>query len=150
SQERDVIIMSCVRASNHGVGFVADIRRMNVALARAHRALWVKGKAAALKQSSDWSALIEDAKSRDCFMDMESVPRDFFLVIKPSSFASSQTRAAPNMRAPRLGGPNQNQSDAYGDGGGVWMNDEGSGSIAKNGAYRSSRANLEWCWEDVG
>ncbi|PIN24740.1 tRNA-splicing endonuclease positive effector (SEN1) [Handroanthus impetiginosus] len=31
-QERDVIIMSCVRASSHGVGFVADIRRMNVAL----------------------------------------------------------------------------------------------------------------------
>ncbi|KAH9304449.1 hypothetical protein KI387_008853 [Taxus chinensis] len=35
-------------------------------------------KAAALKQSSDWSTLIEDAKSRDCFMDMESVPRDCF------------------------------------------------------------------------
>jgi senataxin len=33
-QERDVVIMSCIRASNHGVGFLADIRRMNVALTR--------------------------------------------------------------------------------------------------------------------
>lgn len=40
-QERDVIMMSCVRASSHGVGFVADIRRMNVALTRARRSLWV-------------------------------------------------------------------------------------------------------------
>ncbi|KAH9317252.1 hypothetical protein KI387_019021, partial [Taxus chinensis] len=53
SQEREVIFMSCVRAENHGVGFVADIRRMNVALARARITLWAKGKTAALKQSSD-------------------------------------------------------------------------------------------------
>ncbi|MCO5593983.1 hypothetical protein L7F22_048002 [Adiantum nelumboides] len=63
-QERDVIIMSCVRASSHGVGFVADIRRMNVALTRARRCLWVVGNAAALVQSEDWAALIADAKER--------------------------------------------------------------------------------------
>ncbi|KAI5072004.1 hypothetical protein GOP47_0012110 [Adiantum capillus-veneris] len=63
-QERDVIIMSCVRASSHGVGFVADIRRMNVALTRARRCLWVVGNAAALVQSEDWAALIADSKER--------------------------------------------------------------------------------------
>ncbi|KAL3681980.1 hypothetical protein R1sor_000002 [Riccia sorocarpa] len=68
-QERDVIMMSCVRASTHGVGFVADIRRMNVALTRARRALWVIGNAAALVQSEDWAALIADAKARGCFVD---------------------------------------------------------------------------------
>ncbi|VFQ78976.1 unnamed protein product [Cuscuta campestris] len=76
-QERDVIIMSCVRASNHGVGFVADIRRMNVALTRARRALWVMGNANALTQSEDWAALIADAKARKCYMDMDCLPKDW-------------------------------------------------------------------------
>jgi senataxin len=67
-QERDVIIMSCVRASSHGVGFVADIRRMNVALTRARRSLWVIGNASALVQSEDWAALLADAKDRGCFV----------------------------------------------------------------------------------
>ncbi|EPS63203.1 hypothetical protein M569_11584, partial [Genlisea aurea] len=82
-QERDVIIMSCVRASSNGVGFVADVRRMNVALTRARRALWVMGNASALVQSDDWAALIDDAKSRGCYLDMDSLPKDF--VPEPSS-----------------------------------------------------------------
>ncbi|XP_042377228.1 probable helicase DDB_G0274399 [Zingiber officinale] len=88
-QERDVIIMSCVRASNHGVGFVADIRRMNVALTRARRALWVVGNANALMQSEDWAALIDDAKSRKCFIDMESIPKEF-LLLKGSATAPAK------------------------------------------------------------
>ncbi|XP_042015421.1 helicase sen1-like [Salvia splendens] len=76
-QERDVIIMSCVRASSHGVGFVADIRRMNVALTRARRALWVMGNANALVQSDDWAALIDDSKARSCYLDMDSLPKEF-------------------------------------------------------------------------
>lgn len=49
----DVVIMSCVRASEPGlqtgIGFVSDIRRMNVAITRAKRALWILGSAATLK-----------------------------------------------------------------------------------------------------
>ncbi|PWA67164.1 P-loop containing nucleoside triphosphate hydrolases superfamily protein [Artemisia annua] len=37
-QERDVIILTCVKTN--GIGFVGDKKRMNVALTRAKRALW--------------------------------------------------------------------------------------------------------------
>ncbi|KAJ1699268.1 hypothetical protein LUZ63_007780 [Rhynchospora breviuscula] len=96
-QERDVIIMSCVRASNHGVGFVADIRRMNVALTRARRALWIVGNANALMQSDDWAALIEDAKSRKCFMDMDSIPKEFLNLGRVSS-SSTSIKSSNNIR----------------------------------------------------
>ncbi|CAI8607919.1 unnamed protein product [Vicia faba] len=107
-QERDVIIMSCVRAG-HGVGFVADIRRMNVALTRARRALWVMGNANALTHSEDWKALIADAKNRNCYMDTESLPKDF-LVPKGAVYTPLPGKAPLNMRGMRSGGPRYNRS----------------------------------------
>lgn len=66
-QEKEIIIMSCVRASSTGsVGFLSDIRRMNVALTRARTTLWVLGNKDSLKRDKIWLKLINDAESRLC------------------------------------------------------------------------------------
>ncbi|GMM29931.1 putative DNA/RNA helicase [Martiniozyma asiatica (nom. inval.)] len=65
-QEKDIIIFSCVRADNdQGVGFLADIRRMNVALTRARASLWILGSADTLTSNKTWRDLINDASSRN-------------------------------------------------------------------------------------
>ncbi|KAL1955583.1 hypothetical protein VTO42DRAFT_8386 [Malbranchea cinnamomea] len=63
-RECEVIIFSCVRASNRGIGFLSDIRRMNVGLTRAKSSLWVLGNSQSLVQGEFWKNLIEDAQAR--------------------------------------------------------------------------------------
>lgn len=74
-REKEVIVFSCVRtASTRGIGFVRDVRRMNVGLTRAQSTLIILGSAQALSQgSSDWADLIEDANSRGCLISVSSV-----------------------------------------------------------------------------
>lgn len=66
-QEKEIIIMSCVRASSSGsVGFLSDVRRMNVALTRARTTLWILGNKESLKRDKIWNKLLTDAESRNC------------------------------------------------------------------------------------
>ena len=46
-----MVIFSCVRAHGRGagVGFLADVRRMNVGLTRARHALWILGHSSTLR-----------------------------------------------------------------------------------------------------
>ncbi|XP_057502593.1 helicase sen1-like isoform X2 [Actinidia eriantha] len=142
-QERDVIIMSCVRASSHGVGFVADIRRMNVALTRARRALWVMGNGNTLVQSEDWSALIADAKQRNCYLTMDSLPKDFLAPKAPAS-GPSPVSVSSNLRGLRSGGILRHRSfDMHMDSGSGTPSEDDEKSnaqlVLKNGNYRPSR-----------
>lgn len=68
-RETDVIIFSCVRSSSSSpsslgggrgrIGFVADVRRMNVALTRARHAVWVVGNAHTLGHNPVWRQYLE-------------------------------------------------------------------------------------------
>lgn len=65
-QEKEIIIMSCVRASETGnVGFLSDVRRMNVALTRARTTLWILGNAESLSRNKVWARLLNNAKQRN-------------------------------------------------------------------------------------
>jgi senataxin len=57
-QEKDIIIFSCVRTNNSGIGFLQDIRRLNVAITRAKYALYIVGNAETLKVDKTWSNLL--------------------------------------------------------------------------------------------
>ena len=65
-RESEIIIFSCVRASfTKGIGFLSDIRRMNVGITRAKCSLWVLGNSQSLTQGEFWGRLVQDAKTRD-------------------------------------------------------------------------------------
>ena len=67
-RESEIIIFSCVRASlSKGIGFLSDIRRMNVGITRAKSSLWVLGNSQSLMNGEFWGHLIQDAKNRDLF-----------------------------------------------------------------------------------
>ncbi len=65
-REKEVIIFSCVRSNSEGnVGFLADSRRLNVALTRAKRGLIVIGDPETLRHDQDWGAWMDHMRSRN-------------------------------------------------------------------------------------
>ena len=68
-RECEIIIFSCVRASTKSIGFLDDIRRMNVGLTRAMSSMWVLGNSQALMRGEYWQKLVADARSRNLYTD---------------------------------------------------------------------------------
>ncbi|KAK3279753.1 hypothetical protein CYMTET_12386 [Cymbomonas tetramitiformis] len=64
-REKDVILFTAVRTQG-GLGFLKDMRRMNVALTRARRALFLLLNARFLSKFQDWHRLINNAHERRC------------------------------------------------------------------------------------
>ena len=67
-QERDVVYISMVRSNNDGeIGFLSDIRRMNVAMTRARKKLVVVGDSATLAQLPFYENFIAYAQKLDSY-----------------------------------------------------------------------------------
>lgn len=68
-QERDVIILSMVRDNEEGqIGFLRDLRRMNVAITRARMKLIVLGNAATLARHPFYATLLGHFQERGDFL----------------------------------------------------------------------------------
>jgi energy-coupling factor transporter ATP-binding protein EcfA2 len=67
-QERDIVCLSLVRSNDErSIGFLADIRRMNVAMTRAKRKLMVVGDGATLSRLPFYSELITYAAGHEAY-----------------------------------------------------------------------------------
>lgn len=108
------------------------------------------GNANALLKSDDWAALINDAKARNCYMDVDSLPKEF-LAPKGPSHSQLQGKAS-NMRGVRSSGLRHRPLDMHMDSraGTPTEDDERSSAsvISRNGNYRPLRPSLENSLDD--
>ncbi|GLC50926.1 hypothetical protein PLESTB_000447300 [Pleodorina starrii] len=135
-KQLDVIILSCVRtvrpgapppsatAGSGGVGFLADVRRMNVAITRAKQALWVLGHFAALGREPAWAALLADAQERECVIReaaaLELCPQwEAFLERQRANANANAAAARAQQQQQAEAGTQQRFGPGPGSGGGV-------------------------------
>ncbi|XP_077238567.1 P-loop containing nucleoside triphosphate hydrolases superfamily protein isoform X2 [Tasmannia lanceolata] len=104
-REVDILVLSTVRASDpsdissginsSSIGFVADVRRMNVALTRARLSLWIVGNARTLETNFNWAALLKNAKERNLVI---SVDRPYDSMFRKHFSASRTDKKVDNSR----------------------------------------------------
>ena len=67
-QERDIIYISLVRSNEMGeIGFLSDIRRMNVAMTRARKKLVIVGDSATLSQHPFYKDFVSYTESINAY-----------------------------------------------------------------------------------
>jgi hypothetical protein len=69
-REKDFIVLSCVRSNDkHGIGFLVDPRRLNVALTRARYGIVMIGNAAVLGKQRLWACLLSHFKDNGTLVE---------------------------------------------------------------------------------
>ncbi len=76
-QESDIVLISLVRSNTKAeIGFLADIRRMNVALTRAKTKLVVLGDSATIAQHKFYDAFIQKMQSMNTYFSCYEFPEN--------------------------------------------------------------------------
>lgn len=111
-REVDILLLSTVRAAHssvtseinsNSIGFVADVRRLNVALTRARLSLWILGNARTLQTNQNWAALVKDAKERNLIMMAKMPYHSMFKTDKNKCFVeNSDNRARPSKHEKKV------------------------------------------------
>jgi hypothetical protein len=75
-REKEVLLFSCVRSNARGeVGFLADYRRLNVALTRARRGLIVVGDPFTLARDPTWASFLRFVVLNGAGVAVDALPR---------------------------------------------------------------------------
>lgn len=70
-REANIVIFSCVRAAgSKGIGFLSDVRRMNVALTRAKNFLFVIARCSSIVVNPYWRDLVDHARETDAVIEV--------------------------------------------------------------------------------
>lgn len=103
-REKDLIVLSTVRSNSAmQAGFVADARRLNVAITRARRGLVVIGDPKTLGTSSVWHSFIRWFSVNNCFVDslIELLPKPDHEAKMQSVSVEMSERSDPNEKMKR-------------------------------------------------
>jgi senataxin len=101
-KEKDIIILSTVRAcsESNSVGFLSDLRRMNVAITRAKFGLFVVGRAETLRANPTWAMLVDNAhQTKNGYLEISNCDRDVYDVLAEQIF---QKPMPPSIAQPSL------------------------------------------------